>query len=145
MKRLTIHHHHAANGIDDAAWRTLFAALRDTAEWALDRASELASPYPEEQDAVERVRAYIRARLAGNPAELVLDDVLLTLGILIAAIDVPAREASGITASTFDRGAGTGAHRRAVRRMAVRSPLPGRAAASHASAAALPRCVNERT
>jgi hypothetical protein len=111
MKRLTIHHHHAASGIDDAPWRTLFAALRDTAEWALDRASELASPYPEEQDAVERVRAYFRARVAGRPAELVVHDVLLALGILIAAIDAPAREASAITEATFDRGAGTGAHR----------------------------------
>lgn len=110
MKRLTIHHHHAASGIDGAPWRTLFAALRDTAEWALDRASEMASPYADEQDAVERVRAYLRARLAGRPAELAVDDVLLTLGIVIAAIDPPRRDA-GFTATTFDRGAGSGAHR----------------------------------
>lgn len=71
----------------DLDWKPLYRALRDSIEWALDVAATLAAPYPEEVEAIERVRSFVRAKLAGRPAEVRIDDLLLTFGILIAAIE----------------------------------------------------------
>jgi len=68
-------------------WTPLFAAFKEAFEWALDVATALARDYPEEVDAVERVRAFMRKRIAGQPAHLRADDVLFTFGLLIAAIE----------------------------------------------------------
>ncbi len=71
----------------DLDWKPLYRALQDSIEWALDVAVTLASPYPEEVEAIERVRAFVRAKLAGRAAEVRIDDLMLAFGILIAAIE----------------------------------------------------------
>jgi hypothetical protein len=71
----------------DLDWKPLYRALQDSIEWALDVAATLAAPYPEEVDAIERVRAFVRAKLAGRSAEIRIDDLMLAFGILIAAIE----------------------------------------------------------
>ena len=47
---------------DPLDWTPLFSAFREAFEWALDVAAKLARDYPEEVEAVERVRAFMRAR-----------------------------------------------------------------------------------
>jgi hypothetical protein len=111
MKRLKINHRPGPTETADKTWKPLYAALRDAVEWALDLASRIAAPYPEEQDAVERVRAFVNARLAGIPADLDVNDVMLTLGILIAAIELPALEDISMRAIGTDGGALPDAHR----------------------------------
>jgi hypothetical protein len=111
MKRLKINHRHRPAPSAETNWKTLYTALRDAVEWALDLASKLAAPYPDEQDAVERVRAFVDARLAGLTAELDVNDVLLTLGILIAAIEVPTPAVLALGAIGTDGGALPDAHR----------------------------------
>ncbi|MEJ7597424.1 MAG: hypothetical protein WKG01_05900 [Kofleriaceae bacterium] len=68
-------------------WERLYDTFREAFEWALDVAAKLARDFPEEAEAVERVRAYMRKRLAGEPAHVCIDDVLLTFGLMIGAID----------------------------------------------------------
>ena len=75
----------SANGKLD--WTPLFQALEDAFEWALDVAVSLARDFPEEVEAVERVRAFIRARITGQPATLFVDDALFTFGLIIGAIE----------------------------------------------------------
>lgn len=69
------------------SWQALYRGLAEAIEWVLDVAVRLAAPYPEEVLAIENVRAYVRAHRAGEPATIAVDDVLLTFGIVIAAID----------------------------------------------------------
>ena len=71
----------------DLDWKPLYSALRESIEWALDIAAKLAAPYPEEVEAIENVRAFVRAKLAGEAAKVRLVDVMLTFGIIIAAIE----------------------------------------------------------
>ncbi len=68
-------------------WRPLLMAFRDAMEWALDIASALARDFPEEVAAVERVRSYLRKRMAGVPADLDPTDLLFTFGLLMGAIE----------------------------------------------------------
>ena len=68
-------------------WERLYEAFREAFEWALDVAARLARDYPEEAEAVERVRAYMRKRLAGQPAHVSSEDVLLVFGLLISGMD----------------------------------------------------------
>lgn len=68
-------------------WLPLVSAFRDTVEWVLDIAVDIASDYPEEVAAVERVRTFLRARMHGYPAVLELRDALFTVGLLLAAIE----------------------------------------------------------
>ena len=68
-------------------WERLYDAFREAFEWALDVAARLARDFPEEAEAVERVRVYMRKRLAGQPAHVCVDDVLLTFALLIGSID----------------------------------------------------------
>lgn len=78
------------NPLEDAGdldWKPLYRALSDSIEWALDVAAKLAAPYPEEVEAVENVRAFVRAKLAGQSAQVRLVDVMLTFGIIVAAIE----------------------------------------------------------
>ena len=56
-------------------WTPLFAAFKEAFAWALDVATGLARDYPEEVEAVERVRVFMKARLAGKPATVPVDDV----------------------------------------------------------------------
>jgi|GEM_PF-2545207 len=72
---------------DELDWTPLFAAFKDAFEWALDVAVALARDYPEEVEAVERVRAFMRARIVDQPSHVRVDDVLFTFGLIIAAIE----------------------------------------------------------
>ena len=67
-------------------WTPLFAAFRDAFEWALDVACHLARDFPEEVESVERVRTFMRKRIAGETAHIRIDDVMFTFGLLIGAI-----------------------------------------------------------
>ena len=71
----------------DLDWKPLYRALQDSMEWALDVAAMLAEPYREEVEAIESVRTFVRAKLAGRPAQVRPRDLMLTFGILIAAIE----------------------------------------------------------
>ena len=78
---------HAVRDSGDLDWKPLYRALQDSIEWALDVAARIASPYPEEVEAIESVRSFVRAKLAGRPAQVRLRDVMLTFGIIIAAVE----------------------------------------------------------
>lgn len=69
-------------------WQPLFRRLQDTIDWALDLAARLARDYDDDLDAIERVRSYVRGWLAGRRIDIDLNDVLTTLGILFAAIEL---------------------------------------------------------
>src|SRR5260221_9360731 len=69
-------------------WQPLFARLLDAIDWALDIAVKLARDYDEEIEAIERVRENLHAWLEGRHVDIDMDDVLTTLGILFAAIDI---------------------------------------------------------
>ena len=47
----------------------------------------IAREYPEEVAAVERIRAFVRRRAAGDPAHARMDDLLFTLGLIAGAIE----------------------------------------------------------
>src|SRR5262245_17841918 len=69
-------------------WQLLFARLRSAIDWALEIAADLADDYPEELAAIERVRGYVRAWFEGREIDVDLNDVLTTLAILFAAIEI---------------------------------------------------------
>jgi hypothetical protein len=79
-----------SRGLDGAH---LINAIREAFEWGLDVAARLVREYPEDADAVERVRAFMRARMDDRPASVAVDDVLFTFGLLMGSID---RELAGI-------------------------------------------------
>ena len=74
-------------GVGPLDWTPLFSAFQEAFEWALDVAVALARDFPEEVDAVERVRTFMRARIAGQPSHVRADDVLFTFGLIIGAIE----------------------------------------------------------
>jgi hypothetical protein len=69
-------------------WQPLFSRLRDAIDWALDIAAQLARDYDEELEAIERVRGYVRDCLEGRRIDIDMNDVLTTLAILFAAIEI---------------------------------------------------------
>ena len=69
-------------------WQPLFGRLQDTIEWALDLATRLAGDYEEDQEAIERVRSYVRGWFEGRRIDIDMNDVLTTLAILFAAIEL---------------------------------------------------------
>lgn len=62
-------------------------AVEQALEWALDIASGIARDFPEEVEAIERVRWYMRKRLRGEPALLSAADVLFVIGLIIGSIE----------------------------------------------------------
>ena len=75
---------------DDAGpgdWTPLFAAFREAFDWALDVAHQIARDFPEEVEAVERVRTFMRRRIAGEAAHICIDDVMFTFALIIGAIE----------------------------------------------------------
>ncbi len=72
---------------DTLDWKPLYQAFREAFDWALDVAASIARDYPDEVRTVERVRTFVRARLAGQTASIAVDDVLFAFGLLIGAID----------------------------------------------------------
>jgi hypothetical protein len=69
-------------------WQPLFARFQEAIEWALDIAVKLARGYDDEIEAIERVRGYFRAWIDGRHVEIDTSDVLTTLAILFAAIEL---------------------------------------------------------
>ena len=72
---------------DALDWTPLFSAFKQAFEWALDVAEQLARDYPEEDAAEERVRTFMERRIGGLSADVRVDDVLFTFGLIIGAID----------------------------------------------------------
>ena len=68
-------------------WAPLFAAFSDVLEWVLDVAAHAARNYPDEVAAVERVRTFMRRRLAGFPAHLRIDDLLFTFALVLVGLE----------------------------------------------------------
>ena len=68
-------------------WTPMFQAFREAFDWALDVAAGLARDYPEEVEAVERVRSFMHKRVNGEPAHVRVDDVLFTFSLIIGAIE----------------------------------------------------------
>ena len=64
------------------------AVLRDLVSWAADIAILLTRGCPEDRTAIERVRSYAYAWLAGESCpDVTIDDVLTTVAALMAGID----------------------------------------------------------
>jgi len=68
-------------------WTPLFRAFKEVFDWALDVVTQLARDYPEEVEAVERVRRFMHKRIAGQVSHVKVDDILFTFGLLIGAIE----------------------------------------------------------
>jgi hypothetical protein len=69
-------------------WHPLFTRLKDAIDWGLDIAVALAGDDNEEIEAIERVRDYLHGRLIGETIDVDINDVLTTLAILFAAIEL---------------------------------------------------------
>ena len=65
----------------------MFGAFREASDWVLDVAAHIARDYRDEVAAVERVRAFMHAKLVDRPAQLRIDDVLFTFALVLAAIE----------------------------------------------------------
>ncbi len=71
----------------DLDWTLLFRAFLEAFEWTLDVARGFARDFPEEVAAVERVRAFMRRRVAGQAAHVRIEDVLFTFGLIMGAVE----------------------------------------------------------
>jgi hypothetical protein len=69
-------------------WRPVLHRLHDAIEWALDIAVTLAGDIDEDIEAIERTREYARAWTEGRVVDVDMRDVLTTLAILFAAIEL---------------------------------------------------------
>lgn len=69
-------------------WQPLLAAVQDVSEWALDIAAKLSRDYPEDLEAIENVRAFVRAWAEGRRSEVTVSDVLTTIAIIFSAIEI---------------------------------------------------------
>jgi hypothetical protein len=78
----------ASAGREARDWQPLFHRLQDAIEWALDIAAHLARDIEEDVEAVERTREYVRAWIVGRPVQVDMNDVLTTLAVLFAAIEL---------------------------------------------------------
>lgn len=77
----------AAMQRDPFDWAPVFGAFRDALEWVLDVAAHVARNYPDEVAAVERVRVFIRRRIAGNRAQVRTEDLMLVLVLVAAGLE----------------------------------------------------------
>ena len=66
-------------------WEPLVEPFRDRWEWAFDRMQAISEPYPEEVDAIKRVRSVVLRQASRRG--LRVDELLLALGLLIALVD----------------------------------------------------------
>ena len=78
---------HIAN-IVDGDWGSLFQQLSGVIDWALDIAAKLAHDDEQDLDAIENVRDFVHGWLDGRRAEVPLTDLLTTIAILFAAIEI---------------------------------------------------------
>ena len=74
--------------IADGDWGSLFQQLSGVIDWALDIAAKLACDDDEDLDAIENVREFVHGWLEGRRAEVPLTDLLTTIAILFAAIEI---------------------------------------------------------
>ncbi len=72
----------------DRDWQPLFAQLTDLVDWGLDIAAKLARDDEDDREAIENVRAFVHAWLEGRRADVPLKDLLTTIAILFAAIEL---------------------------------------------------------
>jgi hypothetical protein len=73
---------------------TVAGTLRDLVSWAADTAILLTRDCPEDRAAIEQVRAFAHAWLAGEPCpELEMHDVLVTAAALMSGIDLRLKRA----------------------------------------------------
>ncbi len=72
---------------DPFDWAPVFGAFRDTLEWVLDVAVHTARNVPDEVAAVERVRVFIRRRIAGKLAQVRTEDLMLVLVLVAAGLE----------------------------------------------------------
>ena len=79
-------------------YKPLLKALRHTVEWALDVGASITRDFPDGNAAIERVRSFMHARAAGEPAHLHVDDMLFTLRLVLGGIgrDLGALGVSGL-------------------------------------------------
>ena len=68
-------------------WKELVRTLQESIDWALDIAAKLAAPFPEEIEAIENVRTFVKARLVGRPAMVKIADLAITFAVLLTAIE----------------------------------------------------------
>ena len=69
-------------------WEPSFGRLTDVIDWALDIAQQLAGDDEEDLRAIESVREFMHGWLEGRRAEVPLADLLTTIAILFAAIEL---------------------------------------------------------
>lgn len=77
----------AAMKRDPFDWAPVFGAFRDALEWVLDVAAHVARNYPDEVAAVERVRVFIRRRIAGKLAQVRTEDLMLVIVLVAAGLE----------------------------------------------------------
>lgn len=82
---------------DRFGWAPVLGAFRDALERMLDVAAHVARNHPAEVAAVERVRMFVRRRIAGYCAFTRTEDVVLVLVLVAAALE-RARVPSGAVA-----------------------------------------------
>jgi hypothetical protein len=78
---------HISN-LADGDWGSLFQQLSGVIDWGLDIAAKLSRDYDDDLDAIENVRAFVHGWLDGRRAEVPLSDLLTTIAILFAAIEI---------------------------------------------------------
>ena len=69
-------------------WKPLLGAVRDVVDWSLDIAVRLARGIDEDVVAIENVRASFHGWLDGKPTEIEVNDLLVTFGTILAAIEI---------------------------------------------------------
>lgn len=69
-------------------WQPLFAAFKDITDWAFDIGVALSHDLPEDVKAIEEVRSFVHAWLEGRACDVPLTDVLVTIGTILAAIEI---------------------------------------------------------
>jgi hypothetical protein len=69
------------------SWAALIGAFSEPLEWALDRAAHFARHHPDDIATIERVRAYMRARVANKQLPLELDDLVFAFTLVMGAVD----------------------------------------------------------
>ncbi|HEY1811004.1 MAG TPA: hypothetical protein VGG74_01520 [Kofleriaceae bacterium] len=115
-------------------WQPLFARLQEATDWGLDIAKHLAGDIDEDVEAIERTRGYLHSWLEGRRVDIDMNDVLTTLAVLFAAIEIDL----GIDSSPMLHGlalAGRmlhlpGAARDELPTVVIRTPMRRRNAAS---------------
>jgi hypothetical protein len=72
---------------DPFDWAPVLGAFRDVLERVLDVAAHAARNFPDEVAAVERVRTFVRRRIAGYLAFVRTEDLMLTLVLIAVGLE----------------------------------------------------------